>query len=100
MTKAKNPEQNMTLLDHLIELRNRLLVSFCAFLFLFFLCFIKFTDDNQNLADIVYMFLQAPLASQILENGGRMILLPCMKVFLHRLKLLFLYLYVCLYLYF
>ena len=46
MTKAKNPEQNMTLLDHLIELRNRLLVWFCAFLFLFFLCFIKFTDAN------------------------------------------------------
>ena len=58
MTKAKNPEQNMTLLDHLIELRNRLLVSFCAFLFLFFLCFIKFTDNNQNLADLVYIFLQ------------------------------------------
>ena len=68
MNKAKNSEQNMTLLGHLIELRNRLLVSFCAFLFLFFLCFIKFTDDNQNLADIVYMFLQAPLASQILKT--------------------------------
>ena len=58
----------MTLLDHLIELRNRLLVSFIAFLILFFLCFIKFTDNNQNLADIVYIFLQAPLASQITRN--------------------------------
>ena len=89
MTKAKNPEQNMTLLDHLIELRNRLLVSFCAFLFLFFLCFIKFTDDNQNLADIVYMFLQAPLASQILENGGRMIFTALHEGFFTQVKVAF-----------
>ena len=73
MAKTKKSEQNMTLLDHLIELRNRLLISFCAFIFLFFLCFIKFTSNNQNLADIVYIFLQAPLASQISVNGGRMI---------------------------
>jgi Sec-independent protein secretion pathway component TatC len=57
MAKNENNEQHMTLLDHLIELRNRLLVSFIAFLILFFLCFIKFTDNNQNLADIVYIFL-------------------------------------------
>ena len=79
----------MTLLDHLIELRNRLLVSFCAFLFLFFLCFIKFTDDNQNLADIVYMFLQAPLASQILENGGRMIFTALHEGFFTQVKVAF-----------
>jgi Sec-independent protein secretion pathway component TatC len=36
MAKVKKSEHDMTLLDHLIELRNRLLVSFCAFLFLFF----------------------------------------------------------------
>ena len=60
--------------------------------YFFFLCFIKFTDDNQNLADIVYMFLQAPLASQILENGGRMIFTALHEVFSHKLKLLFLYL--------
>ena len=89
MTKAKNSKQNMTLLDHLIELRNRLLVSFCAFLFLFFLCFIKFTDDNQNLADIVYMFLQAPLASQILENGGRMIFTALHEGFFTQVKVAF-----------
>jgi len=89
MTKAKNSEQNMTLLDHLIELRNRLLVSFCAFLFLFFLCFIKFTDNNQNLADIVYMFLQAPLASQILENGGRMIFTALHEGFFTQVKVAF-----------
>ena len=68
MAKVKKSQHDMTLLDHLIELRNRLLVSFCAFLFLFFLCFIKFTNDNQNLADIVYNFLQAPLAAEILVS--------------------------------
>ena len=100
MAKAKKSDQNMTLLDHLIELRNRLLISFCAFILLFFLCFIKFTSNNQNLADIVYNFLQAPLASQILENGGRMIYTALHEGFLLKLKLLFLYLFVFLYQYF
>ena len=66
-----------------------LLVSFCAFLFLFFLCFIKFTSDNQNLADIVYNFLQAPLASQILENGGRMIYTALHEGFFTQVKVAF-----------
>jgi len=62
MAKTKKSEQNMTLLDHLIELRNRLLISFCAFIFLFFLCFIKFTTNNQNLADIVYNFFTSAIS--------------------------------------
>ena len=41
MAKNENNEQHMTLLDHLIELRNRLLVSFIAFLILFFFMFYK-----------------------------------------------------------
>jgi sec-independent protein translocase protein TatC len=89
MAKKKKSEHNMTLLDHLIELRNRLLVSFCAFLLLFFLCFIKFTNDNQNLADIVYNFLQAPLASQMLENGGRMIYTALHEGFFTQVKVAF-----------
>ena len=89
MVKKKKSEHNMTLLDHLIELRNRLLVSFCAFLLLFFLCFIKFTSDNQNLADIVYNFLQAPLASQMLENGGRMIYTALHEGFFTQVKVAF-----------
>jgi sec-independent protein translocase protein TatC len=89
MVKKKKSEYNMTLLDHLIELRNRLLVSFCAFLLLFFLCFIKFTNDNQNLADIVYNFLQAPLASQMLENGGRMIYTALHEGFFTQVKVAF-----------
>jgi sec-independent protein translocase protein TatC len=89
MAKVKKSEHDMTLLDHLIELRNRLLVSFCAFLFLFFLCFIKFTNDNQNLADIVYNFLQAPLAAEILENGGRMIFTALHEGFFTQVKVAF-----------
>lgn len=89
MTKVKKSEHDMTLLDHLIELRNRLLVSFCAFLFLFFLCFIKFTTNNQNLADLVYNFLQAPLAEEILENGGRMIFTALHEGFFTQVKVAF-----------
>ena len=89
MAKVKKSEHDMTLLDHLIELRNRLLVSFCAFLFLFFLCFIEFTNDNQNLADIVYNFLQAPLAAEILENGGRMIFTALHEGFFTQVKVAF-----------
>jgi len=89
LADKKKSEHNMTLLDHLIELRNRLLISFCAFLALFFLCFIKFTDNNQNLADIVYTFLQAPLASQILENGGRMIYTALHEGFFTQVKVAF-----------
>ena len=89
MAKNEDNEQHMTLLDHLIELRNRLLVSFIAFLILFFLCFIKFTDNNQNLADIVYIFLQAPLASQILEKGGRMIYTALHEGFFTQVKVAF-----------
>ena len=89
MAKIKKSEHDMTLLDHLIELRNRLLVSFCAFLFLFFLCFIKFTNNNQNLADIVYNFLQAPLAAEILENGGRMIFTALHEGFFTQVKVAF-----------
>jgi len=89
MAKVKKSDHDMTLLDHLIELRNRLLVSFCAFLFMFFLCFIKFTGDNQNLADIVYNFLQAPLAAQILENGGRMIFTALHEGFFTQVKVAF-----------
>ena len=67
----------------------RLLVSFIAFLILFFLCFIKFTDNNQNLADIVYIFLQAPLASQFLEKGGRMIYTALHEGFFTQVKVAF-----------
>ena len=89
MAKTKKSEQNMTLLDHLIELRNRLLDLFLRFIFLFFLCFIKFTTNNQNLADIVYNFLQAPLASQISENGGRMIYTALHEGFFTQVKVAF-----------
>ena len=53
------------------------------------LCFIKFTNNNQNLADIVYIFLQAPLASQMLESGGRMIYTALHEGFFTQVKVAF-----------
>ena len=79
----------MTIIDHLIELRNRLLVASISLLVLFFLCFIKFTDDNQNFADLVYLFLQEPLADKIRQNGGRMIFTALHEGFFTQVKVAF-----------
>ncbi len=89
MTKTKYKEKKMTIIDHLIELRNRLLVASISFLVLFFLCFIKFTDDNQNFADLVYLFLQEPLADKIRQNGGRMIFTALHEGFFTQVKVAF-----------
>ena len=89
MTKKKSKEKKMTIIDHLIELRNRLLIASISFLALFFLCFIKFTEDNQNFADLVYIFLQEPLAEKIRENGGRMIFTALHEGFFTQVKVAF-----------
>ena len=89
MVKKNKKSVRMTLIDHLIELRNRLLVASCTFLVLFFLCFIQFTDNNQNLADIVYVFLQQPLADQLSKNGGRMIYTALHEGFFTQVKVAF-----------
>ena len=89
MVKKNKKSAKMTLIDHLIELRNRLLIASCSFLVLFFLCFIQFTDNNQNLADIVYVFLQEPLADQLSENGGRMIYTALHEGFFTQVKVAF-----------
>ena len=85
----KKQSGKMTLIDHLIELRNRLLIASCSFLVLFFLCFIQFTENNQNFADIVYVFLQQPLADQLAKNGGRMIYTALHEGFFTQVKVAF-----------
>ena len=91
MAKAKSnvKAKKMSIVDHLIELRNRLLIASISFLILFFLCFIKFTDENQNFADLVYIFLQQPLAEKIRESGGRMIFTALHEGFFTQVKVAF-----------
>ena len=90
MAKNKKSQQKkMTLIDHLIELRNRLLLASICFLFLFFLCFIQFTDNNQNIADLVYVFLQKPLANELSNTGGRMIYTALHEGFFTQVKVAF-----------
>ena len=89
MVKSNKNSTKMSLIDHLIELRNRLLVASGAFLVLFFLCFIKFNENNQNIADIVYMFLQQPLADQLSKTGGRMIFTALHEGFFTQVKVAF-----------
>ena len=89
MAKDENDLEKMSLLSHLIELRKRLLTVTIVFLLLFFLCFIKFTDNNQNFADLVYVFLQQPLADKIAQTGGRMIFTALHEGFFTQVKVAF-----------
>ncbi len=89
MSKDKKDLEKMSLLGHLIELRKRLLIVSVLFLLIFFLCFIKFTENNQNFADLVYVFLQQPLANKISESGGRMIFTALHEGFFTQVKVAF-----------
>ncbi len=88
LKKNKTPKK-MSIIDHLIELRNRLLLASISFLIIFVLCFIRFTDDNHNFADLVYIFLQEPLAEKIRVNGGRMIFTGLHEGFFTQIKVAF-----------
>ena len=63
MAEADLDEKAMPLLDHLIELRGRLLNSLIAILVLFFICY--------YFAPELYDFLVAPLADVLEEMGGQ-----------------------------
>jgi sec-independent protein translocase protein TatC len=61
-TQENIDESKMPLLDHLVELRRRLIYSFLALIILFFVCY-YFSAD-------IYDFLVQPLADVTAKSGG------------------------------
>ena len=83
MAEAKLEENSMPLLDHLIELRTRLMHAAIAILVLFFICY-YFSPD-------IYDFLVAPLADVLEEMGGerRLIFTALHEAFFTYIKVAF-----------
>lgn len=80
----------MPLLEHLTELRNRLGICVLVFVILFIGCLVRpFGAESQNIADIVYLFLQKPLADILREQGGRMIFTALHEAFFTQIKVAF-----------
>ena len=61
MTEESFDDQKMPLMEHLIELRRRLVISFLAFLVAFVLCYMVAKD--------IYGFLVQPLAAILASHG-------------------------------
>lgn len=82
----------MTLLDHLTELRNRIGLIALAFVVIFMASFIRpFGSGTMNAADWVFFQLQAPLAELLLARGegGRMIFTGLHEGFFTQVKVAF-----------
>lgn len=80
-------EGQMSIIEHLAELRNRIGVVFICFIVMFFISVVRpFGEGSQSIADIVYTFLQAPLADVLLERGGRMIFTGLHEGFFTQIK--------------
>ena len=83
-------EGEMSIIGHLTELRNRIGIVFACFIVMFIVSVIRpFGAGSQSLADIVYNFLQAPLADVLLERGGRMIFTGLHEGFFTQIKVAF-----------
>ena len=86
----ENAEGEMTIIGHLTELRNRIGIVFACFIVMFIVSVIRpFGEGSQSIADIVYVFLQAPLADVLLERGGRMIFTGLHEGFFTQIKVAF-----------
>ena len=83
-------EGSMSLIDHMIELRNRLGICVAVFLVIFIGSLIRpFGTESKNFADILFLFLQAPLAAELEEQGGRMIFTALHEAFFTQIKVAF-----------
>ena len=85
-----NDNGTMPLVSHLIELRNRLGVCIGIFLVLFIGSLVRpFGQDSRNFADVIFEFLQRPLANELAEQGGRMIFTALHEAFFTQIKVAF-----------
>ncbi len=81
MAETVQDEKRMPLLDHLIELRKRLIYSLIGFLLCFFVSF--------YFAETIFEFLVAPLAGQLERSGARMIYTALHEAFFTYIKVAF-----------
>ena len=82
MAEVSTNEKNMPLLDHLVELRSRLIYSVLSFFLVFFLAF--------SFAEEIFAFLVQPLATQMEQrSGARMIFTALHEAFFTYIKVSF-----------
>ncbi len=81
MAEIVEDEKRMPLLDHLIELRKRLIYSLVGFILCFFVSF--------YFAETIFEFLVAPLAGQLERTGARMIYTALHEAFFTYVKVAF-----------